>query len=452
MSSFVGKPTPPENRSVVSTEATPIAYIVSRFPKLTETFILREMLEMERQGQPIIILPLLRIQQPIRHAEAAYLMSRVHYTPFLSLSILAANLHYLRRSPRAYLKALWSALKGTWGSAEPFIGAIAIFPKSAYFARMIEEQEIQHVHAHFASHPALAALIIRELTGIGFSFTAHAHDIFVYKRMLAEKINKACFVVAISEFNKEYLLRMCGETAVAKIKVIRCGIELERYRRQQGCLKGDRFTILCVGSLQPYKGTEYLVKACALLRSRLGTFRCLIVGEGKERKHLERLISDLELNEVVYLLGGQPQDKVASLLAETDLFVLPSVVAAHGQMEGIPVALMEAMASDLPVVTTRLSGIPELVQDGVTGLLVPPGEERALADAVALLYQRVHLRQEMGHRGREKVASEFQLATNVGKLRSLFSVIIGQGSEMRNWEAEMKEQIRERESASTFQT
>jgi Ser/Thr protein kinase RdoA (MazF antagonist) len=162
------------------------------------------------------------------------------------------------------------------------------------------------------------------------------------------------------------------------------------------------------------------VKACALLGQRLPNFRCLIIGEGEDRKKIEHLIAKLNLRHIVQLLGARPQDEVTAQLAEADLFVLPSVVAPNGQMEGIPVALMEAMASGLPVVATRLSGIPELVQDGVTGLLVTPGDERALADAIALLHQREHLRQEMGRRGQKKVTREFELTQSVTKLRSLF--------------------------------
>ncbi|MFQ5792610.1 MAG: glycosyltransferase, partial [Acidobacteriota bacterium] len=165
---------------------------------------------------------------------------------------------------------------------------------------------------------------------------------------------------------------------------------------------------------------EDLIRACALFREQVSHFHCLVVGEGEERENLQRLIAQLGLCHTVQLLGTRPQDEVTALLAEADLLVLPSVVASNGQMEGIPVALMEAMASRLPVVATRLSGIPELVEHGVTGLLVPPRDERALADAMALLYERQNLRQELGERGREKVAAEYDLAHNVAKLHSLF--------------------------------
>lgn len=437
---------------------SPIAYIMSRFPRLTETFILRELLELERQGQPVVIFPLLRVPQPVRHAEVDQLMSRVHYTPLVSGTILLAQLHYLSRSPRQYLRALWTALKGTWGSANLFLGAIGIFPKSVYLARLIEQRRIKHIHAHFATHPTLAALIISELTGISFSFTAHAHDIFVHTRMLAEKMERARFVVTVSEFNKRYLLRLCPQIPEGKISVIRCGIEIERYGRADAspCLSsltragepsggrnGSPFTILCVASLQPYKGIEYLVRACALLRERVPHLQCLIVGEGEERKRIERLIGHLGLSQTVHLLGARPQHEVAALLARADLFVLPSVVAPNGQMEGLPVALMEAMASRLAVVASRLSGIPELVEDGVTGLLVPPGDVEALVGAITRLYQCEPLRREMGRRGQEKVAREFDLTHNVARLRAAFSAVFDGPSQPTDWKLALEDTLRD---------
>jgi colanic acid/amylovoran biosynthesis glycosyltransferase len=441
MSRVVQRPSA-QSPSAPSSEAGPIVYIMSRFPKLSETFILREMLELERQGQPLVILPLLRMKSAVRHVEADRLMPKVRYTPFISPAIVAANLHYLKHSPGRYLALLWSALKGTWGSANLFIGAIGIFPKSVYFARLIEEEGILHVHAHFATHPALAALIASQLAGVGFSFAAHAHDFFVDTQMLCKKLENARFVVTHANFNKRYLLQLCPGIPADRIKVVHDGITLEQYEERVGKQNGGPFTILCVASLQPYKGIAYLVKACGLLKGKLRNFTCLIAGEGEERRRLERLIAELDLCEVVHLLGGQPQDRVTALLAEADLFVAPSVMAADGQMDTIPVAVIEAMASNLPVVSTRLSAIPEMVDDGVTGLLVPPGDERALAEAIVFLYQHGDLRDEMGRRGREKVAAEFQLAPIVAQLRALFGGVVAQETETRKWELEVKERIR----------
>lgn len=403
------------------TPGAPVAYIMSRFPLLTETFILREMLELERQGAALLVLPLLRARQPVRHAEVERLRAEVHYTPFVSPAIVAANLHFLLRAPARYLRLLWAVLRGNAGSANLFFGALGVFPKSVYFARLVGARGVGHVHAHFATHPALSALVVSELGGVTFSFTAHAHDIFLHERMLAEKVRRALFVVSISEFNKRYMLERARGVAPDKVAVVHCGVEPEKYAaRPPGPARAGALTALCVASLQPYKGIKYLVRACALVARRFPGFRCLVVGEGADRAELEALIDELNLRDTFRLLGARPQHEVAELLSGADLFVLPSVVAPTGQMEGIPVALMEAMAAGLPVVSTRISGIPELVEDGAGGLLVEPADEEALAGALVRLCEDAPLRARLGGRGREKVLAEFTLAENVARLRSLF--------------------------------
>ena len=422
--------------------ARPVAYIMSRFPSLTETFILREMLELEDQGQPVAVFPLIRMELPVRHAGVERILPKVHFTPFLNLAIVAANLRFLGRSPRRYVGLLWTVLRGCWGSSNLFVGALGIFPKSVYLAQVMEERGIRHVHAHFATHPALAALIISELTGATFSFSAHAHDFFVDIQMLCTKLAKATFIVTHCDFNKRYLLGLCPETPADKIAVVRDGIELAHYGKRRGEKTGGPYTILCVASLQPYKGVEYLVRACGLLKSRLGDFRCLLVGEGRERPKLERLISELELDKTVRLLGGRPHDEVVRLLDQADAFVAPSVEAPDGQMDAIQVAVIEALASYLPVVSTDLSAIPELIKDGITGLLVPPADAAALADAIVRLHDSPELCQTLGRQGRDEVAAAYQLGPNVARLRSLYAGVLCEGSEsVENGRAESSHQI-----------
>ena len=399
----------------------PVAYIMSRFPLLTETFILREMLELEEQGVALSVFPLLRAAPAVRHDEVDQLRARVHFTPFLSLPIIAANVRIFARDPGRYLRLLWSVLKGNWGSLNLLVGAVGIFPKSVYFARLAERLGIRHVHAHFATHPALSALIVSELAGIGFSFTAHAHDIFLHRQMLGEKMRKARFVAAISEFNRDLLTGIAPDLPGDRIEVVHCGIKLDRYGPRGAPTADGSVTALCVASLQPYKGLKVLLGAATRIVAKVPEFRCLIVGEGPQRAELEAMIARLGLEDVVHLLGGRPQNEVADLLGRADLFVLPSVVAPSGQMEGVPVALMEAMASRLPVVSTRVSGIPELVEDGVSGFLVPPEHEAELAEAVVALCRDGELRRRMGAAGRAQVAAGFQLKPNVEHLRRLFA-------------------------------
>ncbi|MGH7457228.1 MAG: colanic acid biosynthesis glycosyltransferase WcaL, partial [bacterium] len=190
--------------------ATKVAYIMSRFPKITETFILYEMLEQERLGMLIEIYPLLREHQPVIHPEVEALVKRAHFHPFCSMPILRANWHFIRHRPAAYFKMLVEVLRGTFGSANFFFGALGILPKAVRFAYEMQQQGIAHVHAHFATHPAVAALIVHRLTGIPFSFTAHGSDLHVERRMLDKKVAAAAFAVTVSSYNKEVMVDECG--------------------------------------------------------------------------------------------------------------------------------------------------------------------------------------------------------------------------------------------------
>jgi glycosyltransferase involved in cell wall biosynthesis/Ser/Thr protein kinase RdoA (MazF antagonist) len=398
----------------------PIAYIMSRFPKLTETFILREMLELEKQGESLLVFPLLHSNESLVHEELKNLKAKVTFTSFLSLAILSANFYFLKRSPRQYFKILGSVLKENLGSWNLFMGAIGIFPKSVYYAKRMEQEGVGHIHAHYATHPALSAFIIHELTSIPFSFTAHAHDIFIRDRlkMLETKIKKAEFVVTVSHYNKQYLRKLYPDIPEGKIHVIRCGIDPQSFQKKEHSKKSKALTILSIGSLQPYKGQKHLINACAILKRKMEKdFQCLIIGEGKERKELEHMIESRGLFNKVKLLGGQSQEKVKEFLSRADIFVLPSVVAPNGQVEGLPVVLMESMASGLPVVVSDLTGVPELVENNTSGLLVTPSDEIQLADAIIRLAEDELLRKTLGQNAKKKVAQDFQIDENVSQLR-----------------------------------
>ena len=399
-----------------------VAYLVSRFPKLTETFVLYEMIALEAMGAAVEFYPLLRERQPVAHPEAERWTRRARFRPFVSLPILRAHLHYLRRRPRRYLGALREALLGTWGSANFFLGAVAYFPKAVRFAFEMERAGVRHVHAHFCSHPALVALIVHRLTGIPFSFTAHGSDLHVERRMLDTKVAAAAFAVTISEFNKWVMLGECGPGAEAKIRVIHCGVDVEAFAaRPARRPAAGPLRIVCVGSFEEVKGHCHLIDACALLRDRGVDFVCDLAGEGPLRREMEARIARLGLGDRVRVLGGRPRPEVIRLFGEADVAVLASQPTREGKREGIPVVLMEAMASGLPVVSTELSGIPELVRDGETGLLVPPADAGALADALHRLAGDAGLRRRMGDAGRERVTRDFNLRTSAAALFELFA-------------------------------
>ena len=397
-----------------------VAYTMSRFPKITETFILIEMLELERQGVRVEIFPLIREREPVQHADAQRMVERAHFCRLFSRSVLDAQIYWLLRRPRAYLRAWWHAVRGNLESPKFLSRALVVVPKAAYAARRMVDLDVDHLHAHYATHPALLAYVVHLLTGIPYSFTVHAHDLYVERPMLGEKVAAASFVVAISEFNRRMLIDLYGATAEERVIVVHCGIDPALFRPRERREPGELFTIACVASLAGYKGQRYLIDACDVLHQRGVPFQCLLVGEGEDRPHLEAQIRRLGLTDHVRLLGAQPRHNVSELLQQVDALALPSVVMPNGKMEGIPVALMEALAAEIPVVATAISGIPELVRDGETGLLVPERDAAALAEALLRLYTDRDLGRRLASAGRQLVLREFNLEHNVAQLRALF--------------------------------
>ncbi len=402
-----------------------VAYLMSRFPKLTETFILYEILALEEEGVQVEVFPLLRERQPVSHPEAESVIERAHYQPFLSWPIVAANWHFATRRPRRYFRALVKTLRATWGSWNFFLGAAAIFPKVVRFARLMEQLGIGHVHAHFANHPAAAAFVIHHLTGIPYSFTAHGADLHVETRMLAEKVEASAFTVTVSDFNREFIVRECGERVRPKIVVNHCGVDLDRFVPRSAHQNAGVFHILCVASLEPVKGHRYLIRACRRLSELKFEWRCSLVGDGPMRESIAQSIQDAGLAGRMVLLGPLPRPQVIDLLKQADAVVLPSVQTPEGKREGIPVALMEAMASAVPVISSRLSGIPELVVHGKTGFLAEPGDSDGLADYLQRLAGSPDLRQRLGLAGRQRVARRFDLRANARELAHLFARQIG---------------------------
>jgi len=403
-----------------TTSRPKIAYIMSRFPKLTETFILFEMGELEQQNVQVELYPLLREKTTVMHPEAEEWVKRAHYTPFISLPIFWAQIRYIISRPRAYFGALWALLRGTFGSLNFFVGGLGIFPKSVYFAQLMEADGVQHVHAHFANHPAAAAFIIHRLTGIPYSFTAHGSDLHMDRHMLREKVAEAALVVPISNYNKEMILADAGEQYRDKVEVIHCGVDTRVFQPVTRPPHDGPLSLLCIGTLHEVKGQTYLIEACRLLTERGIDVVCRFVGDGPDHQMLAEQIAKAGLSDRVELLGRRTREQIAELLRNTDVVVTPSVPTKSGKREGIPVVLMEAMASGVAVVASGISGIPELVDDQVGGLLTPPRDAAALADALEKLQRDPELRQRLGKAGREKVLREFDLTTNARLLIERF--------------------------------
>ncbi|MBA3468689.1 MAG: glycosyltransferase [Herpetosiphonaceae bacterium] len=400
--------------------AQPIAYVMSRFPHLPETFILREMVEMERNGWSVRLYPLMIQEQTIIHAEAERWIPLARSSPFMSLGVLKANLQAIFQHPWRYMSIWGRTLAAHWRSPAELVRVLALLPKTVAMAQKMVSEGVVHVHAHYATYPAFAAWVIHHLTNLPYSITVHAHDIFVSQTMLGPKLRSAMAVVAISEYNREFLARHVGDWVRSKTHVIHCGISPANYvPRTLTQPTSPQFEIITIGSLQPYKGHPFLIQACALLRDQGLAFRCRIIGGGEDRALLEQLIAERQLQDCVELLGPQPEDAITRLLPSADCYVQPSIITESGKMEGIPVALMEAMACGLPVVATDLSGVPELVRPSQTGYLVPPADAPALAAALAQVANNLELARQHGAEGRRLVLDAFNLQTNVAELAQL---------------------------------
>jgi len=358
-----------------------IAYLVSRFPHVSETFILRELNAVAAEpGIDVTLCSLFRPVDPTVHEAARGWLPRLRRPS--ELAGVRDLLGWGIRRPLRLLSTVATVARGYAGRPGLLLRALATLPLAASHAEALRRERVEHVHAHYATYPALAAWVIWRLTGISYSFTAHAHDIYVNRHFLARKLADAKFVVTISEYNRRLLDRDRNGVATP-IYVVRCGIEPARYRfSPRPSPDPGRVRVLCVASLQEYKGHRVLLDALARGGPELDRVELHLVGDGYLRGVLERQVAQSGIGSRVHFHGSLSEDQVRELLERADLFVLPSAVATDGQMDGLPVAAIEALACGLPVVSTELSGIPELVTDGVSGFLAKPGDACSLAGAL----------------------------------------------------------------------
>lgn len=404
--------------SVDPTAGLRLAYVTPGFPDLTQSFVRREVEQVRAFGVPLVVCslrpPPRRLDDPdlVRYIEATV------YGPWLlSLDLARAHAHFLRRAPGRYLAALGATLRLALRQlAHPrlALATLAIFPKSVYFARVLATRGVTHVHAHFANHPTTAAATVARLLDLPFSFTGHAWDIFVPANQigLAEKIAAARAVITCTHYNERLLHELATLGGAERIAVSYHGVALASVApaaREPGL-------VVSVGRLTQKKGFHDLVAACELLARDAVPFRCVVVGEGEEREALAERIRAAGLEGRIELAGAMPHRAVMELIGRASVFTLPSVRAKDASMDGIPNVILEAFSVGTPVVSTSLSGIPEVVRDGETGTLVAPGDSVALAAALRDVLQRPEVHLDRARRGRDLVASSFDLTRNVRAL------------------------------------
>lgn len=365
-------------------KTTVVAYVTSRFPEVSQTWMLRELDAVE--SVPGIECELLSLFAPMKrtsivHPAAERWLTRLRRPGHASA--IAGLAWWLRRSPGRLLASL-ALVIGAYARRPALLArALATIAVAAAHARSIRELRVDHVHAHTATYPLLTAWLCHRLTGVPYSFTAHAHDIFVDQTFLRQRLAASDFAVAISEYNRGFLAAFGGDRKTP-VHVVRCGIDLAAYRfRPRSAEQTGSVRALTVGGLKDYKGHRFLLEALGSGAPGLDRVSLDLVGDGPLREELKELAHRLDLGDRVRFHGALPEPAVTSLLDGADMFVLPSVITASGVTEGLPVVLMEALAAGVPVVATRVSAVPELILDGETGLLVEPGRPSDLAAAMA---------------------------------------------------------------------
>ena len=394
--------------------AAPLGMLVKTWPKLSETFILEEVLGLERAGVALRLYALAPPSDEIQHPVVARVRAPLVCVPPPTARHAAGYLwRHLRQAvaaPLRYARALQTALHQ---------GTVDEFLRGGWLAAQLRADGVAHLHAHFISTPADVAAAASALSGLPFSISAHAKDIYTSCPVdLQRRLRAASFTVTCTEFNRATLARLAPEVRVQRMYH---GIDHSEFNPKRRRVPQDRPVplLLAVGRLRAKKGLDTLIDACALLRAGGQALRCQIVGYGEERERLLAQIESLGLAGIVTLQGKLARGQVIERYAETAVFVQPSRVTADGDRDGIPNVLLEAMAMGLPVVASRVSGIPELVHHRHSGLLVEPDDAAALAAAIATVLADPVLAASMGRSARAVVTESFDNDLNLQLLTRL---------------------------------
>ncbi|MBW3567246.1 MAG: glycosyltransferase family 4 protein [Proteobacteria bacterium] len=414
----------PAENSRRKKDSARILYVVSAFPCLSETFIVREVHALLEQGADIRIVALRRGSDALVQEEAGALLDRVIYPPGFMRSLVRAGTRVLAQ-PRSTLAQPLTILRRLWRAPYVMAKSLVAWFRTLAVLDDIEAWSPDHVHAHWATYPSTAAMQISRSTGRPFSFTAHAHDIFLDDQLMPEKLSRAAFVATISRFNREFLRRRYREASRARIEIVHCGVP-RRDPRVKPATFAQPLTILSVGRLDEVKGFPTLLEACRTLVEQGVRFRCDIVGEGPLRAQLEAQLAALQLQDHVFLQGARRSGDVEKMIQAADVFVLASQPSRQGNMDGIPVAIMEAMACGTPVVSTVVSGIPELVENESTGLLVPSRDPVSLAHAIRRLHGDPELRRRCIDGAARKIRREFDAESEGEKIHRIIHSVRGE--------------------------
>jgi glycosyltransferase involved in cell wall biosynthesis len=419
---------------MVSGEFHPrLVYILRSYPRLSQTFILNEILALEQLGWHIRIFAVTHPHEPLVQSQVAEVRARVDYLEAVEqrnwLTILFEHTRFALAAPSRYLRCLRYVMQHPeFDQAYTSSSRFQCFLQAVYLARLLTHEQkqngrgITHLHAHFAHDPTLIAHLIHMLTGLTYSFTAHARDLYqIPVPALAERIQEASAVITCCGANLRYIQQELPKPLAAKVRLIHHGVNLLSFQPASHAAKSSgRMQILAVGRLVEKKGFSELIRACQRLKQTGRCFQCVIYGEGPLHHTLVKLIEGLELVDEVALAGACTQQELLPMFQQADIFALTPCVTHDGDRDGVPNVLVEAMACALPVVTTSVGGITDLVRHDYNGLMVEPNDAEAIADELGALLDDAPRRRRLGEAARRTVIEHFDLHASAQQIAQIF--------------------------------
>jgi glycosyltransferase involved in cell wall biosynthesis len=384
-----------------------------------EEFIIPEMVELIRQKHNLLIVPRSPSKCRIFSKDAIEISDKCIYQPILSLKILCVFFIEFIRHFNKCISILYRIISSS-GKILNILKNLIVFPKALWLARLAKEWHADHLHAHWALTTSTMAMIVGEISGIPWSFTAHRGDI-VDNNLFEIKTQKACFVRFISQSGFQMAQAIYGNSIKGQTHIIHMGVQIASYPHNLSQLP-DIPVIFCPANLLPVKGHVYLIEAIAILKNRGVPCLLKLAGKGPLRNKIEEQVKNMRIAECVEFLGHIPHDKLLKTYSEgmVSMIVLPSIDMGNNEHEGIPVCLMEAMSFGIPCISTTTGGISELIGNG-GGILVTPMDSHALSDAIQMLLQDYHIRIETAKKGFMRVKDEFNIENVVGEIASLMA-------------------------------
>jgi glycosyltransferase involved in cell wall biosynthesis len=388
-----------------------VAYLVSQYPAYSHTFILREVLQLRQFGVEIVTASINMPDRPFdkltdierQEAEQTFYIKQQGM-----VKAVVALVKTLVLNPVGLLRGVKHAIKlGGWNIKQVLYHFFYLI-EALLLGQWMQTQNVQHLHVHFATPAASVGLLVKTVFGYSFSFTVHGPDEFynVTGYHLLEKILAADFVFCISHYARSQVMKLSPVQAWSKFDICRLGVDTERFIPAAKSQPNETCQLLCVGRLTPAKGQAILLESVAQLKQQGITVHLTLVGMGPDEQSLKNYAESLDIVAQVTFTGAVDQDHILAYYNLADMFVLPSFA------EGLPVVLMEAMAMEIPCITTTITGIPELIQQGQNGLLVPASDSQSLTQAIKQLAENPALRQQLGTAGRLKVLSDYELSKN----------------------------------------